>query len=133
MEISPALGVIIMMNNYFHDVATALLAASGVALWVMMKRYESGNAGVDAYFMRIYRGMTRLAKFSLLFILIGGVPRTLFYRSFEWANAVGHGQIPALIVKHIMVFAFVALGVNLWIKLGRKVKAIQASAGIVRD
>jgi hypothetical protein len=30
---SPSLGVLIMMNNYFHDVATALLAASGFVLW----------------------------------------------------------------------------------------------------
>ena len=32
MQITPGLGVAIMMNNYFHDVATALLAASGFTL-----------------------------------------------------------------------------------------------------
>lgn len=32
MEISPVLGVAIMMNNYFHDVATALPAAGAFLL-----------------------------------------------------------------------------------------------------
>lgn len=127
--LNPTLGLFIMMNNYFHDVATALLAASGVALWVMMKRYEDGS-GEEAtqYFLSIYKGMTRLARFSLYWILLGGVPRTIFYRDFEWSNAVGHGQIPALIVKHILAFAFVGTGVYVWIKLNRKVKFIMKGA-----
>jgi hypothetical protein len=36
---SPLAGVAIMMNNYLHDVATALLAASAVALWVMLRHF----------------------------------------------------------------------------------------------
>ena len=129
-EISPVFGVIIMMNNYFHNVATALFAASGVALWVMVKRYE-GREGreVTEYFLVIYKGMTRLARFSLLWIFIGGVPRTLFYRSFEWANAVGHNQVPALIGQHILAFALVGAGVWLWLRFNKKVKEIQAGQG----
>lgn len=115
-----------MMNNYFHDVATALLMASGAALWVLIKKYEGNtDPGVTAYFLRIYEGMTKLARFSLYWILIGGVPRTIFYKDFEWANAVGHGQIAALIVKHIMAFAFVGTGLYLWLKINRKVGEIK--------
>jgi hypothetical protein len=126
MTISPTLGVIIMMNNYFHDVATALLAASGVALWVIIRRYEDGTDRATAeYFLRVYSGMTRLARFSLYWILIGGVPRTIFYKSFEWANAVDHAQVPALIVKHILAFTFVGTGVYLWRKFNRKVKEVR--------
>lgn len=120
---SPALGVIIMLNNYFHDVATALLLASGITMWIVLKRLEDGNGrAVNEYFLRIYRGITGLAKFALGWILLGGIPRTLFYKDFEWANAAGRAQIPALIVKHILAFIFVGAGAYLWIRLSRKIK-----------
>lgn len=124
---SPTLGVFIMMNNYFHDVATALLLASGIAMHIIVKRL--GNSKEDAvinYFLKIYGSITRLAKFSLVWILLGGIPRTIFYTKFEWANAAGKGQIPALIIKHVLVFIFVFTGANMWIKLNRKVEEIKA-------
>ena len=34
---SPALGVAVMMNNYFHDVATATLMASALCLYAIVK------------------------------------------------------------------------------------------------
>lgn len=122
-------GVFLLMNNYFHDVATALLAASGIVLKVMLVRYRSAlansansaNSGntkdtEDAreYFARVYKGMRAIARGSLLWILFGGIPRTLFYRNFEWANAVEHGQATALIVKHALAFFLVAIGAWLW-------------------
>jgi hypothetical protein len=123
---SPKLGVIIMMNNYFHDVATALLLASGVAAWVMFRKYEDNNTSeVNEYFLRIYRSMTRLAQFSLVWIIIGGIPRTIFYKDFEWANAVGKNQVPALIVKHILAFIIVGTGAYVWLKISRRIKAIK--------
>lgn len=132
-EINPVFGIAIMMNNYFHDVATALLIASGVALWVIVKKYDShpnqADQGVAEYFLGLYHSMTRVARFSLYWILIGGVPRTLFYRDFEWVTAVKHGQIPALIVKHVLAFAFVGTGVHLWLKLRKRVKGIEESIG----
>jgi hypothetical protein len=89
-------GVILMMNNYFHDVATALLIASGIAMWVIMKTYEKNKGQeVTDYFLNVYRSITRVAKFSVLWIILGGIPRTIFYTEFEWANAAGKGQIPA--------------------------------------
>ena len=128
---SPAAGVALMMNNYFHDVATALLAASGFALWVMLRRYDAGARGPDAarYFLEIHGSMSRLARFSLAWIVLGGVPRTLFYAEFEWANAAGRAQVPALLVKHVLAFAFVAGGASLWVKLRRRVAEVRAALG----
>lgn len=124
---SPRIGVLIMMNNYFHDVATALLLASGFSMWIIFKRLGNRTEEqVAQYFLDVYQGVTRLAKFSLIWILVGGIPRTLFYKEFEWANAVGKQQVPALIVKHILAFLCVGTGVYLWIKLSRRVKEIKA-------
>lgn len=124
---SPKIGVLIMMNNYFHDVATALLLASGFTMWIIVKKLGNRTEEqVAQYFLDVYHGVTRLAKFSLIWILVGGIPRTLFYKEFEWANAVGKQQVPALIVKHILAFLCVGTGVYLWIKLSRRVKEIKA-------
>ena len=130
-EIGPVFGIFIMMNNYFHDVATALLLTSGVGVWNVMRSYDESKASRETteYFLRVFDGMTKLAKISLWWILIGGIPRTIFYRSFEWANAVAHAQIPALIVKHVLAFAFVGTGVTMWHKYGKRVKAIRAALG----
>ncbi len=124
---SPAAGVALMMNNYLHDVATALLAASAVALWAMLRRYEAGPRGPDAarYFLEIQRSMARLARFSLAWIVLGGIPRTIWYGEFEWANAAGRGQIVALVVKHVVAFAFVAAGAAFWLRLKRRVAAVR--------
>ncbi len=122
---STELGILIMLNNYFHDVATALLAASGVTMWIVARHYERFR-GPDTlpYFISLYRGITRLAKFSLYWILIGGVPRTIFYKDLEWSNAAGKGQVPALIAKHILAFVIVGTGAYFWIKLNRKIQGI---------
>jgi hypothetical protein len=149
---SQKLGVLIMMNNYFHDVATALLLASGVAIWVMFRKYEDHNTPeVKEYFLRIYRGITHLAQFSLAWIILGGIPRTIFYKDFEWANAVGKNQVPAiprtifykdfewanavgknqvpaLIVKHILAFIIVGTGAYVWLKLSKRMKNIKGTS-----
>ena len=127
MAITPTIGVVILINNYFHDISTAMLASSGAALWFIINKYEHHeNPHTKEYFLEIYDSMSRVAKYSLLWLLIGGVPRTLAYRDFEWSNAVDHKQIPALIVKHILEFTLVASGVYLWIKVNGRVNNIKA-------
>ena len=126
---SPAAGIALMMNNYLHDVATALLAASAVALWAMLRRYDAVPRGPDAarLFLELHRAMARLARISLAWIVLGGIPRTIWYGDFEWANAAGRGQLAALAVKHVVAFAFVAGGATLWVKLRRRVTEVRAT------
>jgi len=121
-----------MMNNYFHDVATALLMASGIVIWVIVRRYDSAikTRETTEYFLRIYNSATKLVRFSLIWIIIGGVPRTIFYTEFEWANAAGKNQIPALLVKHVLAFAFVGIGAYIWLKINRRVNDIKKHADV---
>ncbi len=125
---SETTGVILMMNNYFHDVATALLLASGIAIWVIYKKFgDSEKPDVRDYFLKLYGSMTFLVKFSFAWIILGGIPRTYFYTEFEWSHYAGKSQIPALIVKHILAFLFVGAGAYLWINIRKKVKEIKES------
>jgi hypothetical protein len=126
---SPAAGVALMMNNYLHDVATALLAASAFALWVMLRRFETAGGGPDAarLFLAMHRSLSRLARLSLVWIVLGGIPRTIWYADFEWANAAGRGQVAALAVKHVVAFTLVGFGVAFWVRLRRRVREVEAA------
>lgn len=128
MDIGPGFGVFLLMNNYFHDVATALVAASGILLAVLVIKFESDASQTvtqsGEYFERVYNGMKILGRFALAWVLIGGIPRTLYFRGFEWKNAVEHEQTPALIVKHVLALLFVAIGAFLWKKYSARAIAI---------
>lgn len=108
-----------MMNNYMHDVATAVLLVSAVTLFVLARRAaRDGNVpGVAAYFLAAYRKLNMLLAASLAWIVLGGVVRTLAYRQYEWLPAAGRGQVPALILKHILIFLTLAAGIHFWLKV----------------
>jgi len=125
---SPGLGVAIMMNNYFHDMATGLLVGSGFALHAILRIQKSMNtAQATLFFLKTNRHMVKLFKFALWWVILGGVPRTIFYTSFEWANAADKLQIPALAVKHVMMFAAVVWGIYAWRRMQRKVALLRDS------
>jgi hypothetical protein len=127
VTITPAQGVLIMMNNYLHDVATALLVASAFTLWILLKlTHGHEDAGAISFFLAAQRKLVFLARLSLVWIIVGGIPRTIFYRDFEWADAAGKGQVPALVVKHILMFALVLLGAFGWIRMKRRVRELEA-------
>jgi hypothetical protein len=117
-----------MMNNYFHDVATALLLASAIVMWVIYKKFgDSEKPEVRDYFLRLYDSITLLARFSLAWIILGGIPRTYFYTEFEWSQYAGKSQIPALIIKHVLAFVFVGAGAHIWLRIRRKAREIRGS------
>jgi hypothetical protein len=128
MHISPGLGVAIMMNNYFHDVATALLIASAFALHAVVRIHKSmGTQEATVFFLKTYDLMVKLFRFALWWVILGGVPRTIFYTSFEWANAADKLQVPALMVKHVMIVTAVVWGIIAWRRLKKKVALLRAS------
>ena len=126
MHIGPGLGVAIMMNNYLHDMATGLMVGSGFALHAIMqiqRRMDDPQATV--FFLKTNQHMVKLFKFALWWVVLGGIPRTIFYTSFEWANAADKLQIPALAVKHVMMFTAVVWGVIAWRKMQRRVAELR--------
>ena len=131
MQIGPGLGVAIMMNNYFHDMATGLLVGSGFALHAIMRIQASMNTPeATLFFLKTNSHMKKLFKFALWWVVLGGVPRTIFYTSFEWANAADKLQIPALAVKHVMMFTVVVWGIIAWRRMQKKVDLLKESLPI---
>ncbi len=126
IPITPGFGVAIMMNNYLHDMATGLMVGSGFALHAILRIQASVNSTeATLFFLKTNRSMVKLFKFALWWVLLGGVPRTIFYTSFEWANAAEKLQIPALAVKHVMMFTAVVWGGFAWRRMQKKVALLE--------
>ena len=125
---SPGLGVAVMMNNYLHDMATGLLVGSGFALHAILRIQGSMKTPqATLFFLKTNRQMVKLFKFALWWVILGGIPRTIFYTSFEWANAADKLQVPALAVKHVMMFTAVVWGVVAWRRMQEKVALLRES------
>lgn len=114
-ELGSALGAIITANNYLHDVATGLMLMSFGAIWLISRRLlpDSGKRTAGLY-LCLYDSVARIARFSLAWILIGGIPRTIYYTRLEWAPAVGETQVVAIVIKHVLVFALLGAGIYYW-------------------
>jgi len=120
---SPGFAVFILMNNYFHDVATSMLLATAIAMRLLLEKIEQGSdAATLGYARRLVKNMVRLVWFSLAWIIVSAVPRVLTFRSFEWANAVQLHHEAGLIAKYVIAAAMMVAGVWLWAGLLRDLR-----------
>ncbi len=106
--------IVILLSNYFHDLAVALLLCSlliGRLYEAGLRRSGSWTAAIGASLRAVAR---RVAWGSLTWIIIGGIIRTLTYREYEWSEAAGRGQVAALAVKHVVLVALTVIGL-LWL------------------
>jgi len=119
------LDIAIMINNYSHDIATAFLAVSGLSLWIIIKNYPADSKGLEGYFSTSNKTICRLGKYSLAWVLIAGVPRVIFYKTHEWSSAAGSLQVTAILIKHVVMFLLVGVGVFYWLKIRSRLKELE--------
>lgn len=119
------MSILIILNNYLHDVATALLLSSAVILTVLARRARSGGPDVQRWFADAYRVLTRFAWGALVWIIVGGIPRTIFFNQYEFIPADTKGIVADLIIKHVVLVTSVIVGAVMWIRVGRAVKAAE--------
>ncbi|HEX3032924.1 MAG TPA: hypothetical protein VHS59_11945 [Bacillota bacterium] len=119
--------ILIIINNYFHDVATALLAGSGLLIFAAYRLLpENPGPETQDFFLRLYHHYTRIARVALAWIILGGIPRLIYFKKIEWTIALDNRIIPSLMVKHILLVAVVVVGLVSWRRLSRKVRAMEA-------
>ncbi|RMG05707.1 MAG: hypothetical protein D6726_00800 [Nitrospirae bacterium] len=123
---SPGFATFIMMNNYFHDVATAMIGASGFLMYLLIRIYdqERNERGREKLIL-LYRWTTAILKGSLIWLIGGAIPRALTFRSYEWANAVNKGQETGLLAKQLVAFVMITAGTILWIRVSGRMKKIK--------
>lgn len=105
--------LLVMMNNYFHDLAVAFLFAASLLSWVVLRHWPGTPS------RRVARLLSRTAWGALAWVLLGGVVRVVFYREYEWLPRAGTAQIPALAVKHVVLVALTVWGLIGVVRLQR--------------
>jgi hypothetical protein len=115
--------IIIIINNYFHDLATALLLTSAVILWVLGRQAERWGDAERKALARAYPTLVRFAKGAFVWIILGGIPRTIFFTRYEWDPAVIKGIVPALMVKHVFMVSAIIIGALMWRRMAKIARA----------
>jgi hypothetical protein len=114
-------GYLIILNNYLHDVATAMIISLTLLMtYIAHQVNENSPPEEKRFFIKIYRFFSRLAVFSLVWILAGGIPRVLAFNRYELLPAGQKGIVPVLIFKHFILFGLVFAGILIWRRIKRK-------------
>ena len=103
--------------------ATATLLSSAVILYVLGRQAQRGGADERRAFARAYRTLTRFAWGALAWIIIGGIPRTIFFNQYEFIPAETKGIVADLIIKHVLLVSAVIAGSIMWVRIGKIAKA----------
>jgi hypothetical protein len=111
------MAVLVMLNNYLHDVMTAVFAVSALAAWFLLRSVAMREA--PEALRPVIRGLVRVGLFSLAWTLLGGVARMLAYEKYEWMEAAGRAQVLALVVKHVILVSLVIIGLVVLHKVRR--------------
>ena len=106
--------VLVMLNNYFHDLSVAFLWASSLMAHLVLRHWPGKPP------QEVAKILTRIAWGSLAWVMIGGAIRAYYYMDYEWLPKAGTAQIPALAVKHVLLFGLTAWGLVGVVKLRRK-------------
>ena len=110
---------LIILNNYFHDVATATLLSSAVILWVLGRQAQRGGPEDRRALAKAMPTLTRFAVGAIVWIILGGIPRLIFFKTFEFIPAKDNAIIVDLAIKHVFMFAAVVAGSIMWARIGR--------------
>jgi hypothetical protein len=111
--------LVVMLNNYFHDLAVAFLFASTLMAHLVVRHWPGQPSE------RLARILMRVAWGSLVWVLLGGVVRVIFYEEYEWLPKAGTAQIPALMAKHVLMVSLTIWGLIGVLRLKRRVSEVR--------
>ncbi len=113
------MSLVIVFNNYFHDLATGVFFGCAITMWALARSLRTNPSRAEAL-MPVYVALTRALWISVAWILIGGIPRTIFFPAYEFIPALGKAIVPALVIKHVFMFAAVGTGIAAWVAARRE-------------
>ncbi len=118
------MALLVMFNNFFHDLMAALWMCGAILTWLLYREVRAaGTEEVERFFRSLAPRLLRLNSISLLFVVLFGIVRSATYYSYEYQFAAGRGQVIALIVKHILLFAAVGVGLLFHMKVRREISS----------
>ncbi len=112
------MSVFIMLNNFVHDFAVALLFSILLVMyWIYSQTKKDNFSSTKDFAKKIFNYLNKSTIWIWALILFGGIIRTISYKEYEWSEAAGKNQIPALVVKHILLASLVIFGTMLQFRL----------------
>lgn len=118
--------IFVIMNNYFHDVATAFLLSGAIVLLILVRTVETdGRKEVVDFFLTNHAKFIKIVRFSVAWIVIAGVPRIINYMKYEYEPAVGKNLIVAIVIKHALIFTAITLGILFWRDLFKRINKLR--------
>jgi hypothetical protein len=102
------MAIAVMLNNYLHDLATAVFAVSALAAYLLHRSLTMSQAPDSL--RPVADGLVKVGILALAWTLLGGAIRALAYRRYEWVEAAGRDQVTALMVKHVILVSLVIAG-----------------------
>lgn len=126
--------ILLFLNNYFHDLATAMMFVCGYTMFVLFNKAEKrGSKESMSLFLEVYPKLVHLNASALIFVIMAGIIRTFTYEQFESNSALARAEVPVLMLKHVLLGGLTAYGIFLWVRVHRKVmkvrKKIDAAVG----
>ena len=103
--------VILMLTNYFHDLAVALLAANVIVVNIV-GRYLGQDPGNRKILTLLIDRLSRVTWYALAYVILAGAVRMYFFMEFEWNPLVPRqGMLVALGIKHVLLIALTVFGI----------------------
>src|SRR3972149_1233743 len=126
---------LIVLNNYFHDLAVSLVFVTAAAMFLLARyaerlalrplrlRRTEGTPGAEFKGLSLFVVSKISAVFwgSVLYVIAGGISRVWNMSEFEWADAVRNGQTLALAAKYAMLMVLFACGIYLRVRARGKI------------
>ncbi len=114
------LKMLLVLNNYSHDFAAAFFLSSALILFLLKK--ELANPDIPKELKtKIFNILSKIGLISFFWIILAGIIRTYFFRSFELNESIKKGEVNILIFKHIIFFLITILGIFLWKRLRKEI------------
>lgn len=116
---SSEFGIFLMVMNYFHDLAVAVLLVSIVTTNILGRYLDKSNTPIELP-RHLFARLLRVSWIALAYIIAGGALRATYFMDFEWNPAVGNGQVVALVVKHVILVTMTIIGITSHVKYYKK-------------
>lgn len=115
------LAVFIMLNNFFHDLTSALWFISALTMWALERTaFSQGGEYTKALYKHVFPTLFKASVISIVSNLIFGGIRAWAYLDYEYLPAAGKGQLLALYIKHVILFGVVLAGIVIETRLYRR-------------
>jgi hypothetical protein len=102
---------ILMLTNYFHDLAVAVLATNVIMIHII-GRYLDEEPERGAILGRVISRLSLFTWWALAYVILAGAVRAWFFMDFEWNPAVEKGgMMIALGVKHVLLVGLAVFGI----------------------